>query len=60
MKYPKENLAVLGVLGLIQVIFIVIAIVKHDWFYLAVSYVLNSNVTKVINYDGEESNNPAK
>lgn len=54
MKYPRKNTLGLAFLGLIQLIFLVVAIQKHDWFYLGVVYLLNSNVYRVIRYDGDE------
>ena len=53
-KLPSSYSATLAFMTIIQVIFIVIGIVKHDYFYLAVSFVLNSNTFRVVNYQGEE------
>ena len=55
MKIPAKYTSVTAVIGLVQVIFIVMGIVNHDYFYLAVAFVLNSNIYRVINYQGDES-----
>ena len=55
MKLPKQYSNITAIIGLIQIIFIVIGIVNHDYFYLVVAFVLNTNIQRVIMYEGDES-----
>lgn len=51
---PRSYHLSILITAIIQLIFIYIAILKHDIFYLAVAFVLNSNVYRVVNYSGDE------
>lgn len=51
-KIPKKLENVYGLFGLIGLGFIVVALITHDWFYLATAYVLGGNLYRVINYNG--------
>jgi hypothetical protein len=54
MKYPKRFQLGDAIHNLIQYILLIIAVVNHDWFLLAVVFVLNLNRYLVINYNGHE------
>jgi hypothetical protein len=54
MKLPKEYSSVYGVQSLIQIIFLVIALFTHDWFWLAACFVMSPSYRRNINYDGHE------
>ena len=54
MKIPKEKINGYGFQSIMQLIFIVMALYTHDWFYLLACYVITPNLIRIINYDGEE------
>ena len=53
-KLTKKESSIYGIVGIIQVVFIIVGIVTHDWFWLLTSYALNGNLYRVVNYQGEE------
>lgn len=54
MKFPKKYNNALAIIGFIQILFLIKAVVEHDWFYLGVAFVISPNIKRIINYDGEE------
>ena len=54
MKLEKSKLGAYALQTLFQIIFLVIGIYTHDWFWLAVVWVISPNLYRIINYTGEE------
>lgn len=54
MKLPRKVTGAYAIQGFIQVIFLVIALLTHDWFYLGVAYLINPPYQRIINYEGME------
>lgn len=53
-KFPKADSAIYGFFGFIALCFVEYALFTHDWFYLAVAYLLGGNLLRVVNYYGDE------
>lgn len=55
MKMGKRMQNVYGLSGLLQFVFIVLAVYYHDFLYLGVAFVLNPNMYRIVNYEGSEN-----
>ena len=54
MKFTKKMQEYYGIQNLIALVFIIISIIKHDFFYLAVGFIMSGNLYRVVNYQGDE------
>ena len=54
MKLPSNTQAVYGIQSLIQIIFFVIGLFTHDWFWLVCVAVMSPNHYRITNYEGHE------
>ncbi len=53
-KFPKNYSRIYGFAGILALGFVGVALVTHDWFYLAVAYIVAGNLYRVVNYQGDE------
>lgn len=55
MKMTNKTSAIYGIQTIVQIIFFVIGLYSHDWFYLLAAFIIGPNLYRVINYEGNEN-----